>query len=508
LTSTDQPIATISAGRLRGIRQDGVDRYLGVPYAAAPIGVHRFAEPAPASAWDGIRDATRMGPTAPQNPYGEAVAPYLANVIDPGDEFLNVNVWAPADARDCPVMVWVHGGSGTHGSNAVDGYDGTAFAREGIVFVGINYRLAAEGFSVLDDAPLNLGLADVAAALRWVRAEIQAFGGDPRNVTAFGESAGAFSLARLLASPPAAQLFDRVILQSGAPGAAKRSVARRITKLTAKQLGIPTTREAFLSASPAQLLEAEATITAKSNALTGGPSYDTAVGGELVPRPPLEALLAGAGDAIPLLMGWTSEEYRLFLVPSGIIDRVGRGLFALARLRFGIAPRVLRAYRDAHPGAGRGVLLGEMLIDHLLRLPLNRMADSRLNHKAAPTYAYEFAWPSPVGGLGAAHAMEIGFVFDRLSSADWIRLTGEDAPQQLADDMHAAWVRFATTGNPGWRRWDASRPVMVFDVPSSELVEAPRDAQLAVWRRRENDRLHPKADASPPKSTDPTKGRP
>ncbi len=375
---SEPPTVRVSSGQLRGTREDGVDRYLGIPYAAAPVGALRFAAAAPAPAWEGVRDADRMGPTAPQNPYGAATAPYLANIIDPGDEFLNVNVWAPVDARNRPVMVWVHGGSSAHGSNALDGYDGTAFARDGVVFVGINYRLAAEGFSVLDDAPTNLGLADVAAALRWVRAEIAAFGGDPRNVTAFGESAGAIALGQLLASPVAAALFDRVILQSGAPMASTRKEAARITQLTAKQLGIPTTREAFLARTPAELLDADAIVTAKSNALTGGASYAAAIGDELVPRAPLEAVLDGAGDGIPLMVGWTSEEYRLFLVPSGIIERVNAVLFALARVRYKVSRRILRAYQDAHPGASRGVLLGEMLIDHLLRLPFNRMADSRL----------------------------------------------------------------------------------------------------------------------------------
>ena len=486
-TMSDQPTTRVSSGELRGTREAGVDRYLGVPYAAAPVGDLRFAQPVPSPGWQGVRDAGRMGPTAPQNPYGAATAPYLANIIDPGDEFLNANIWAPTAAHDRPVMVWVHGGSSAHGSNALDGYDGTAFARDGVVLVGINYRLAAEGFSVLDDAPTNLGLADVAAALRWVRAEIAAFGGDPRNVTAFGESAGAIALGQLLASPIAPELFDRVILQSGAPTASTRKQAERITKLTAKQLGIPTTRKAFLNSSPEQLLEADAIVTAKSNVLTGGASYSAAIGDALVPRDPLDAILDGAGDSIPVMLGWTSEEYRLFLVPSGIIERVNAGLFALARVRYRVGRRILRAYRHAHPTASRGVLLGEMLIDQLLRLPFNRIADARLARRAAPTYAYEFAWPTEVGDLGAAHALEIGFVFDRLRSPDWIRFAGEHAPQSLADEMHAAWVRFATTGEPGWQAWDAARPVMVFDAPASGVIGGPRDAQLAAWRQRTGD---------------------
>jgi para-nitrobenzyl esterase len=149
-----------------------------------------------------------------------------------------------------------------------------------------------------------------------------------------------------------------------------------------------------------------------------------------------------------------------------------------------------------------------MLIDQILRIPLNRVADARLAQGAAPTYAFEFAWQSPVGQLGAAHAMEIGFVFDRLGSPDWIRLAGDAAPQALADEMHAAWVRFATTGSPGWRPWDASRPVMVFDTESA-LAEGPRDAQLAAWRRRPEvgDRSRPSSTTITTTTTT-TKGRP
>jgi para-nitrobenzyl esterase len=283
-------------------------------------------------------------------------------------------------------------------------------------------------------------------------------------------------------------LFDRVVLQSGVPEGKPRSTTGKVTRLIAKQLGIATTRDAFSAVSPDRLLEANAIVAAKSNALTGGVGYGAAIGDALVPRDPLEAIIDGAGDSIPVMLGWTSEEYRLFLVPSGFIDRVGRVLFAAARARFGVGPRALRAYRVAHPGVSRGVLLGEILIDLMLRLPLNRIADARFARGAAPTYAYEFAWRSPVANLGAAHAMEIGFVFDRLASPDWVLLTGANAPQRLADEMHAAWVRFATTGSPGWPAWNASRAVKVFDEPAGGIVDQPRDPQLAAWRRRIGER--------------------
>ncbi|RPE39166.1 para-nitrobenzyl esterase [Streptomyces sp. Ag109_O5-1] len=474
----------ISTGTLRGVRADGIDRYLGIPYAAAPIGDLRFREPQPAPAWDGVRDATTTGPTAPQIPYGPVTAQFLANVISPGDGYLNLNIWAPVGAASRPVMVWVHGGSFAHGSNALDGYDGSAFARDGIVLVSINYRLGTEGFSVLPGVPANLGLTDIAAALRWVRAEIAAFGGDPHNVTAFGESAGASAVGDLLGSPHAVELFDKAILQSGTPSAVHPERAGRITRRTAKRLGIPATREAFAAEPSSRLLAAEAALTANSSPVSAGLGFQAAISEPLLPREPLQAILDGAGDSIPVMLGWNAEETRLWLVPSGLQDRIGRLLFTAVRLRFRIGRRILRAYRAAFPAASRGQLLGEFATDFILRLPFHRIGDHRLARQAASTHLYEFAWRTPVGDLGAAHALEIGFVFDQLTSPDWIRLAGAEAPQSLADAMHAAWVRFATTGDPGWRAWDSNRPVMVFDSPSSRVVDNPREAILSAWRRR------------------------
>ncbi|MBN9607429.1 MAG: carboxylesterase family protein [Actinomycetales bacterium] len=478
----------VSAGELAGTREGGIDRYLAVPYAAPPVGARRFALPEPPPAWAGARDATEYGPTAPQTPYGPATARLLNNVIREGDDFLTANVWAPADAEGAPVMVWVHGGSFAHGSNALDGYDGSTFARDGVVFVGINYRLGSEGFSVLDDAPTNLGLHDVAAVLRWVRREIAAFGGDPARVTAFGESAGAIALATLLARPGHFELFDRVILQSGMATAAPRKKGGRITRRIAKQLGIPTTRAAFAATPAARLLEAETVVTAGATPISGGASFGPVVGDELVPVDPAEAIAGGAGDEVPVLLGWNTDEWRLWFVPSGIVDRIGLGLFTAARVAFRITPRVLRAYRAAHPGASRGELFGHLATDILLRRPLQRQADSRLAHGGAPTWVYEFAWPSPVARLGAAHAVEIGFVFDGLRSDDSVRIAGDDAPQPLADRMHAAWVRFAAEGDPGWRPWDARRPILVIDGDpehdASTVVEGHRDAELRAWPER------------------------
>ncbi|WP_331771398.1 carboxylesterase family protein (plasmid) [Embleya sp. NBC_00888] len=478
--ASGRPTVSISAGRVCGTTADGVRRFLGIPYAAPPVGRRRFDRPAPHPGWADVRDAGSMGATAPQAPYRGALGDLLPTVVVEGDEYLNLNIWAPADAAALPVMVWVHGGSLAHGANALPGYDGSAFARDGVVFVALNYRLASEGFSVLAGAPLNLGLADVLAALRWVRAEIAAFGGDPEQVTVFGESAGSILLGALVAHPEAASLFGRAILQSGMPGALPPEGAGRITRLVAKRLGRAATREAFADVPAAELVAAEQAVTAGGSPMTGGPGFTMAVEADLVPVEPMAALLAGAGSDITLLLGSNTEEYRLWFVPTGMPARVGALLFAGARLKFRIGRRILAAYRANRPGASRGELLGTLVGDLLLRLPINRVADARLDHDAS-TYVYEFGWRSPVRDLGAAHAMELPFVFDGLATPDWRALTGDAAPQRLADDMHAAWVRFAKTGDPGWEPWDARRPVRVFDHPEVRTVLAPREDERAVW---------------------------
>ncbi|MEP6478689.1 MAG: carboxylesterase family protein [Rhodoglobus sp.] len=471
---------TVSTGTLIGSTQNGIDSFLGVPYAAPPVGDQRFRLPAAAVPWDGVRDATTHGATAPQAPFPGALGELLTTVEIPGDEYLNLTVWTPSKrAAKLPVMVWIHGGSLTRGSNAVPGYNGTQFARDGVVFVGINYRVGVEGFSVLDGAPLNLGIADQFAALRWVQAEIENFGGDPRQVTVFGESAGGNSIAALLAHPDAPSLFRAAIIQSGPLNARSRRTSGRLTRLIAKKLGISTTRDAFAAVSSADLVAAQSAVTAGSTPISGGASVSMAIGEDVVPTNPETALCAGAGDGIPLLIGTNTEEYRLWVLPSGLISTIGRRHIAVARLAFRIRGRTMRTYRANRPGASSGELFGVLATDLLLRLPMNRLADARLA-RHAKTWVYEFAWRSPVLDLGAAHALEIGFVFDGVDHPDSRKLAGTDAPQSIATDMHDAWVRFAKTGDPGWPAWDATRPVRLYDVPVT-TVHAPREDERASW---------------------------
>ncbi|MDN0200567.1 carboxylesterase family protein [Streptomyces sp. S.PNR 29] len=503
------PVVRTPYGAVRGRHERGIAVFRGIPYAAPPFGPRRFRPPEPPEPWDGVRDAGSFGPTAPKPPYSEAFARYLSDPVVPGDDCLNLNVWTPEPGPGArlPVLVWLHGGALTRGSSAVPVYDGHAFARDGVVLVSVNYRLGVEGYGLFPDAPANPGLRDQLAALTWVHDAIEAFGGDPGRITLCGQSAGAISIGALIAAPQAQGLVRRAVLQSGPPEAAERDKVRRLVRRMAARLKIPATAQAFAAVDRDLLLRTQAEVGRLSSPVLGGPAFGIVVDGDVVPRDPRQALTEGeAARGVDLLMGWTRDEYRLWLVPGGLLERVERlGAVALAgaMARCHCGHEVVRGYRALRPQAGTAETVGQLVTDHLLRIPLHRLADAR----AEASYVYEFAWPSSLPDLGACHALELGFVFDTGETPESRRLAGEGAPQSLADEMHTAWVRFATDGDPGWQRWDASHPVRVFGDGEPHTAYGPRDRELALWTADvttgQSTTASAPADGSPIPGTDP-----
>ena len=487
------PIVSIAQGSLRGVEKDGVLSFKGVPYAAAPFGEHRFAAPAASSTWDGVRDATEFGPTAPKPPYPAPIDLLLPEPVIGGEECLNLNVWTPDLAGARPVLVWIHGGAFVNGSGAVSAYDGTRFARDGVVCVTINYRLGVDGFLLIDAAPANRGLLDQVAALEWVRDNIARFGGDPAAVTIAGESAGAMSVTTLLSMPAATGLFGRVIAQSGAGHhVLSPPTAAKVTSALARRLGVEATVEGFASVPIGNLIGAQeglsAAIAAAPDPAAWGEiathrmAFEPTVDGTVVPARPIDRVTAGAGTDVDVLVGTNSDENALFLVPAGLIDYVDENLLAMALASVGADPTaVIATYRAARPVATSGELLQAALGDWFFTIPAVRIAEARSAHGAS-TYVYEFAWRSPQfdGRLGACHALEIGFVFDNLDDPTGVPLAGSAPPQALAEEMHAAWVAFVASGDPGWDAYGPRRTVRRFDVTSQTVTDPDRELR-EIW---------------------------
>ena len=487
------PTVKIVQGTLEGFEGDGYCAFLGIPYAAAPYGARRFAPPAPAPRWEGVRDATRYGPTALKRQYPPPFDALLPDPQIPGDECLNLNVWTPdPGGAGLPVLVWIHGGAFVYGSGAVADYDGGAFARDGVVCVTLNYRLGVDGFALLDGATPNRGLLDQVAALEWVQGNIAAFGGDPDRVTIAGESAGAMSVTTLLSMPRAEGLFVRAVAQSGAgQHCLSAATAKKVTEELATRLGVSPHAKALAEVPLETLLDAQSALISDI-ATNPNPQrwaeitvntlpFEPVIDGEVVVSMPLDAIRHSAGATADLLIGTNRDENRLFLVPTGAMDFIDDGLLVLGAGMYGLPSSSVERYRAARPGQSPGEVLAAISTDWFFRIPALRVAEARQGAQGR-TWAYEFTWPSPEleGRLGACHALEIPFVFDNLSSSHSSALNS-GGPQPLADTMHAAWVRFAADGDPGWPVYDtARRATMRFDL-TSEVIDDPDGDERSLW---------------------------
>ena len=470
------PIVELESGRVRGRSAGGIARFFNIPYAAAPVGPDRFRAPRSHEPWPEIREAAEIGPNAPHNVKdfpGLDVAPLIGSGWRRGDDYLNLNVWAPegeSTGRLRPVMVWVHGGGFVIGSNYASIHDGTAFARDGIVAFAINYRMGVDGFLPIPGVPTNLGLRDILFALKWVKDNAEAFGGDPDNITVFGESAGAMAIADLVASPLATGLFRRAIIQSGHGGMVRSiPVARRLVRKMANLLGVAPDEAGFRKTSFEDCAKAAEKVSLPTTRINlrdeegrevvfGISRFIPVYGDDVLPLKPHEALKRGAGADVEVLIGTNAEEMNLYLVPTGVREKVGAMLawFILSRSQPN-SRAVLKAY-----GLGRrkpGHALTDAMNDLVFRWPARRFAEE---HKGR-THFYEFDWRSGAfgGELGACHGMELPFVFDTLASVTGPQgLAGEDPPQALADRVHRLWVDFATSGHLPWPEFDRETRVV------------------------------------------------
>ncbi|MBB3727529.1 carboxylesterase/lipase family protein [Nonomuraea dietziae] len=467
----------ITTGKIRGLHDDGVTAFKGIPYAKSPFGPLRMAAPVPVEPWDGTRDATTFGPRPPQ----PAVLPGMPE-WSPADglDCLTVNVWTPdPGGSGLPVMVWIYGGAYLTGAADMPEYDGARLAAEGVVVVSFNHRVGMEGYGHVDGAPPNRGLLDQLAALRWVQENAAAFGGDPGNVTVFGESAGAGGIACLMAMPSAAGLFRRAIAQSVAGLFFSPGLASGITGAIVDRLGglspYDSAPERLVAAATAVMTE-----PGRDDPARWGPMaysripFAPVVDGEVLPDLPWKALAAGASRDVELIVGFTRDEYRFFQALGGapVAD--------LGTVMKTVAPEGAdAAYRAAHPQATPEELHTLLMSDWMFRMPSALLADAHQGR----THAYELTWsPTP---MGACHGLDVPLTFATLDCPLGRMLTG-GAPEGegLSRQFRTAWTGFAATGDPGWPAYDSlTATTHLFDVEPSDVSD-PEAASRALWGER------------------------
>jgi para-nitrobenzyl esterase len=488
--------ATTTTGTVEGFTRDGVHRWRSIPYARPPVGSLRFRAPQPAEPWSGVRHCHEFTNCAPQQRRYTMVGPgkYQAR----GEDCLTLNVVAPEQAGSgpLPVMVFVHGGGYILGSSATPLYDGAALARRGCVYVSVNYRLGALGCLDLSslstpDAPIesNLYLRDLVLALRWVRENSAAFGGNPDNVTVFGESAGAHIVATLLAVPQANGLFAQAISESPASGMVRSSeVAAEFATRFAGLLGVRNkdAAQVLMGSSPAELVAAQDRLVDQGaqdmlGAFPIGPVY----GDDVLPADPVEAMRRGAAHRVPLIVGTNAEEGRLFtrflpLLPTNeaMIEAL------LAGVEPAVRDRITAAYPD-YPDRAACVRLGG---DFAFGAAAWEIAEAHGAH--APTYLYRYDFAPRVlrwSGLGATHATELFAVFDTYRTGFGALLTAaadRRAALRVSDEVQRRWRSFGRTGVPGdgWPAYtEADRAVLVFD-RRCRVEYDPHPERRKAWR--------------------------
>ncbi len=500
-------IAQTRSGNVESIEQDGIQVFRGIPFARPPVGPLRFAAPQREESWSGTRSCHEFGPSAPQS---SMALPLPGMDVGPMDEdCLYLNVYTPAaDGERRPVMVWIHGGGFVIGSGSQPIYDGAPLTRRGdVVVVTVNYRLGPLGFLHLGDlcpdmdgAVGNAGIRDQIAALEWVNENIAAFGGDPENVTIFGESAGGMSVSTLLGAPSARGLFQRAIPQSGAAhNVHTRETATEVARHFLEELGIAPEDGAvqLRRIPPDKLLDTHQQTMLKLGTRLGLLPFQPLVDGDCLPEPPLAAVEKGHAAGVDLLIGTTRDEWKLFgfLDPS-LKDLDDAGLLAKLGRQVGgeqAASRVVEAYRAPREGSGATPtdLFFAIESDRVFRIPAIRLAEAQQRHHDG-VYMYLFTWESPLmgGALGSCHAIELPFVFGGIGAQGTELFTGSGPEaERLAEQTMDAWLAFARCGDPGhagmpgarWPRYEPKRRTTLRLGRETTFDDAPADRERAVW---------------------------
>jgi para-nitrobenzyl esterase len=507
----DGPVAVrTSRGTLLGSSERGLVVFRGIRYARPPVGERRFRPPEPADPWEGSMAATEFGPACPQGfgasppPGAPARPPVFGGLFGPGaygmsEDCLSLNVWTPAcDTAKRPVLVFVHGGAFRLGTSTAATYDGSALcARGDVVVVTLNYRVGALGFMHLPElGAVNLGLLDQVAALEWVAAEIEAFGGDPSAVTVFGESAGAKSIECLLAMPAARGLFRAAILQSTYAPAMDPGVAREFARSVTEAAGVGDDPPALLTLPVPTILAAVTEVQMRSGPNLFGGSIGPVADGSVLPAEPIAAVREGSVPPVPMIVGTNLDEARLFgaIGPGGLAVDEAALVQRLDALLAGAGGRsgdqVAEAYRQFRSGRGQGASPTDVLYaaqtDRMFRQHSIALAEAHSSHQR-DVWMFLFTWPSEIqdGVLGACHALELPFVFGTLDGPT-AELTGTDeAAQELSATLQSAWLGFAGSCAPpaelDWPRYEPGRRATLELGRTVGTLEAPEEPERLFW---------------------------
>ncbi len=514
-------VVEVRGGRIRGVRRRGHWSFSGVPYAGSTAGANRWRPPTAPSPWSGLKACDQFGPIACQSP-GLVEMSLGGEPDERSEDCLSLNIWTPEldDARR-PVMVWIHGGSFLTGSGAGSLYRGGTLAREGdVVVVTVNYRLGYLGFlahPALEDGSqswldgqewsgfANWGLADLVAALGWVHDHIGDFGGDPANVTLFGESAGGMSVSALMAAPAARGLFHRAIVESGPPYTYSADEASERAERLATHLGVPMTRAALEQVPAEDLVRAASQLgQAEAHHDDSGLLLMPAVDGGLLASEPEAEVASGSSSGVPLLIGTNRDESSFFTVANPVLssldDRGLRGWMRRLTDDASVIDELVATFREVRSARGEAVTPRDLWVaistEYVFRLPTVRFADAHAGaaDPGTGTFGYLFTWETPAfgGSLGSSHALEIPFVFGTIHNPAVQAFSGGgEVAFSLSAVMREAWTAFARSGSPvatgglaAWPTWDASRrPTTVLgpwpDSPGlRHSVDRPRSEEL------------------------------